>query len=186
MRKERRKENPPTPASSRYIQCRLADWNHSPYFDVLCASFHIILLTTCRIVINTTNRQHQRSQCIRQLTYHHTVFRHHLAAFSYRHRISQRLHVTRSLLPSHLPRYHSFVPFVSSVASCGMSHTQHPPKSLPDVIIILPVTPDLTFTSVFDRMQCTDWMVIQGFLLKVGIFLVLWRVDGWVIIWSIL
>jgi len=36
------------------------------------------------------------------------------------------------------------------------------------------------------RIKCTGWMVIQGFVLCVGIFLALWRVDGWVIIWSFL
>jgi len=34
------------------------------------------------------------------------------------------------------------------------------------------------------RMKCTSWMVVQGFRLWVGIFLSLWRVDGWVIIES--
>jgi hypothetical protein len=29
-------------------------------------------------------------------------------------------------------------------------------------------------------------MVVQGFALRVGIFLTLWRVDGWVIIWNFL
>jgi len=33
-------------------------------------------------------------------------------------------------------------------------------------------------------MECTGWTVVQGFALWVGIFLALWRVDGWVIIWS--
>jgi hypothetical protein len=35
-------------------------------------------------------------------------------------------------------------------------------------------------------MECTGWTVVQGFALLVGIFLALWRVDGWVIIWSFL
>jgi len=39
---------------------------------------------------------------------------------------------------------------------------------------------------VIVRMQCPGWMVVQGFTLLVGIFLTLWRVDGWVIIWSFL
>jgi len=31
-------------------------------------------------------------------------------------------------------------------------------------------------------MECTGWMAVQRFALWVGIFLALWRVDGWVII----
>jgi hypothetical protein len=34
--------------------------------------------------------------------------------------------------------------------------------------------------------RCTGLTVIQRFVLWVGIFLALWRVDGWVIIWSFL
>jgi hypothetical protein len=33
-------------------------------------------------------------------------------------------------------------------------------------------------------MECTGWTVVQGFVVKVGNFLALWRVDGWVIIWN--
>jgi hypothetical protein len=36
------------------------------------------------------------------------------------------------------------------------------------------------------RMECTGWTVVRGFALWVGIFLELWRVDGWVIIWNFL
>jgi len=35
-------------------------------------------------------------------------------------------------------------------------------------------------------MQCTGWRGVQGFALWVGIFLALWRLEGWVIIWSFL
>jgi hypothetical protein len=35
-------------------------------------------------------------------------------------------------------------------------------------------------------MECNGWMVVQGFEWWVGKFLALWRVDGWVIIWSFL
>jgi len=35
-------------------------------------------------------------------------------------------------------------------------------------------------------MEYTGWKVVQGFVLWVGIFLALWRVDGWVILWSLL
>jgi len=33
-------------------------------------------------------------------------------------------------------------------------------------------------------MECTGKTVVQGFALWAGMFLALWRVDGWVIIWS--
>jgi len=36
------------------------------------------------------------------------------------------------------------------------------------------------------RRQCTGWTVVEGFVLRVGIFLPPWKVDGWVIIWSFL
>jgi len=36
------------------------------------------------------------------------------------------------------------------------------------------------------RIECTGWTVVQGFVLWVGISLAVWRVDGWVIISSVL
>jgi hypothetical protein len=36
------------------------------------------------------------------------------------------------------------------------------------------------------RKECTHWMVVQGLVLWVGIFVALNRVDGWVIIWRFL
>jgi len=41
-----------------------------------------------------------------------------------------------------------------------------------------------TWKLVVARMDCTGWTVVRGFALWVGIFLALWRVDGWVMIWS--
>jgi len=39
---------------------------------------------------------------------------------------------------------------------------------------------------VIVRMECTGWTVVHGFPSWVGMVLALWRVDGWVIIWSFL
>jgi hypothetical protein len=39
---------------------------------------------------------------------------------------------------------------------------------------------------VIVRMECTGWTDLQGFGLWGGIFLALSRLDGWVIIWSLL
>jgi len=100
---------------------RLPPSNHFSCSDVPSEFFLMILHTTDKTLITTTTPHRPTSQHLRPLPYHNKLYRHPLIIFPHLLRVSQRLRLSVTPLPSRLPRNRSFVHLLSSLASCAVT-----------------------------------------------------------------